>query len=87
MSKVNLGKGEGFEGGAGFPDGRLDLLFQELLHEHAKERPGLLQYLTTQNKQTNKQETCKHATQLYHTILKTKGVSVFKLSLHLKEAG
>lgn len=45
VSKVDLCKGEGFKCRAGEPDGGLDVFFQELLHVHPKERPGLLQHL------------------------------------------
>lgn len=45
VSKVDLCKSEGFQRRAGEPDGRLDVLFQELLHVHPKEGPGLLQHL------------------------------------------
>lgn len=45
MSKVDLRESEGFKRRAGEPDGRLDVLFQELLHVHPKEGPGLLQNL------------------------------------------
>lgn len=48
VSKVYLDKSEGFERRAGEPDGRLDVFFQELLHVHPKERPGLLQHLNTE---------------------------------------
>ena len=49
MPKVNLGEFERFEGEVGRPDSRLDLLSEELLHEHAEEGPGLLQDLVTQS--------------------------------------
>lgn len=48
VSKVYLFKSEGFECMAGEPDGRLDGFFQELLHVHPEERPGLLQHLNTE---------------------------------------
>jgi hypothetical protein len=48
VSKVDLGEGEGFQGRVRQPDSRLDFLFEELLHKHAEEWPGLLQYLVTQ---------------------------------------
>lgn len=45
VSKVDLCKSEGSKCMAGEPDGWLDVFFQELLHVHPKERPGLLQHL------------------------------------------
>lgn len=50
VSKVDLGKREHFERRVGEPDGRLDVSFEELLHVHPKERPGLFQHLNTQDK-------------------------------------
>lgn len=50
VSKVDLGKSERFERRVGEPDGLLDVLFEELLHVHPKERPGLPQHLNTQSK-------------------------------------
>lgn len=42
---MDLSEGEGFEVRAGLPNGRLDVLLQELVHVDAKEWPGLMKNL------------------------------------------
>lgn len=41
LPKVDLGEGEGLEVRVGLPNRILDVLFKELVHEDAKEWPGL----------------------------------------------
>lgn len=67
VSKVDLGKRERFERGAGEPDSLLDVFFKELLHVHAEERPGLLQHLSAQSKKKKKERV---KTPWFHTFIK-----------------